>query len=398
MKKSTFKNLVIILINTCVISLFAFLISCKSAPTTRKNSPKVNEIITNPAYANNESQKSALYKVIGLSEITDSGRQVAYDQALEHGFRKAVEKALGVYLEAQTIVKNQTLLEDNIYARSYGFVEKYQIEKTWIEETVLYHRLNAWVVLADVQDNILALDLIQDRANRPYLKITIDETNFNQEKINFAEKEISKGFLKQQFKLVTSDTFSSNNSLEDPANFPAEIAIKGEVVSRINDLSKNQYIKNSTLKSVTTSLSLQAVNLNDKTIITTFSKNKSAIALNEDIAQQKAITTLSVEATDYLIDEILTTWDKASNNGFEYQVFFNNLNYQETLLLQEFINQKIQGVKKVFAKGFENNTLQLLIRFSGNATSLASYLASLKNPISLQVENYNARVISLIKK
>ena len=51
----------------------------------------------------------------GVGAIIDGNRARARDIAVQDALRKAVEQAMGIYVNAETIVQNAVLIRDNIY-------------------------------------------------------------------------------------------------------------------------------------------------------------------------------------------------------------------------------------------------------------------------------------------
>ena len=50
-------------------------------------------------------------------------------EALKDAYRDAVEQAVGLYVDAEQMVKNEDLVKDQILTHSNAFIEKYKIEK-----------------------------------------------------------------------------------------------------------------------------------------------------------------------------------------------------------------------------------------------------------------------------
>ena len=247
--------------------LLTSIFSCSSSKSSVKKKYKPKGIINNQNY----SGKGGETKVItaeGISEIFESGEQTAFNSALKHAMKKAVAKVLGTIVQSQTIVKNSILVEDKIYAKSYGFVQKYEVLEEKNVNNVKRVTIKAWVVLGDVKKDALALGLIQDRVGRPVVLVSIKETNFNNELTEFSTQYLQEELIKKKFEFVNQtqlkeitqannyNTSTINQNTDILSNIGlqtgAQILIKGKVVSNINDLSKNPLFKNSALKSVTT--------------------------------------------------------------------------------------------------------------------------------------------------
>ncbi len=375
-----------------LVLFLGFITGCKSKQVATENKSPITldsqtRTIVNPKYQYSDNDGSSLkVEVEGLSEITDSGRQVAYDSAVRHGLRNAVEKALGVYVDSQTQVKNQALIRDEIYTRAYGFVEKYEINQTYIDQGVLYQKLSVWVVLDDIKDTALGLDLIQDRVGRPSVYININEVNFSEVKTDFTEKIMSEIFLEKRFNLIKDENLRQG-----------EIEITGEVTANLNDISKNKYLKDTSLQSVTTRLSLTAATKSDRKVIAAFSDKATKLNLNPNDAMAEGIEDMAKKGANSFIRKILNRWDLVTNNGREYIIFISGLATADTQPVKDYMKKSVQGVREVFDQGYQDNTLTLLVRFTGSVDELAGYAVSSRNPTSLSLTSYQGKVIYLKK-
>jgi hypothetical protein len=63
----------------------------------------------------------------GLGSILGNDVAHARDDAVEDALRKGIEDALGLIVEAETLVENFQLIEDNIYSKTQGYVQKYDV-------------------------------------------------------------------------------------------------------------------------------------------------------------------------------------------------------------------------------------------------------------------------------
>ena len=53
---------------------------------------------------------------------------------MQNAFSEAIEQTVGVLVDAETVVKNDQLIRDEILTYSRGYVEKYEIVRRWEEE------------------------------------------------------------------------------------------------------------------------------------------------------------------------------------------------------------------------------------------------------------------------
>ena len=58
-------------------------------------------------------------------EVVGEGVGTSADQALKDAFRNAVRQVVGAYVDAETLVKNDELVEDKILTYSNGFIKTF---------------------------------------------------------------------------------------------------------------------------------------------------------------------------------------------------------------------------------------------------------------------------------
>jgi len=67
-------------------------------------------------------------------EVTVTGVGVDADKALQNAFSQAIEQTVGLMVDAETVVKNDQIIRDEILTYSQGCMEKYDIVKQWQED------------------------------------------------------------------------------------------------------------------------------------------------------------------------------------------------------------------------------------------------------------------------
>ena len=82
------------------------------------------------------------------------GKGIGVDkmEALKDAYRDAIERAVGVYVDAEQMVKNEELVKDQILTQSNAYIEKYQI----VMEGKSPNGLVSVTILADVRKRELA--------------------------------------------------------------------------------------------------------------------------------------------------------------------------------------------------------------------------------------------------
>src|SRR5665647_192375 len=66
-------------------------------------------------------------------------------EALHNAFVNAVEQAIGVQVKSETIVENAQLIKDKIYAKSDGYVKKWETVDEQKQGDLFHIKIKAWI-------------------------------------------------------------------------------------------------------------------------------------------------------------------------------------------------------------------------------------------------------------
>jgi hypothetical protein len=86
--------------------------------------------------------------------------------------RTAVEKAVGTYITARTRVDKAVAIENNILARSEGYVKKYEILKESIEGDLYKTRIRALVAMSTLESDLKNFSIIEPYGSKK-IKLTV---------------------------------------------------------------------------------------------------------------------------------------------------------------------------------------------------------------------------------
>ena len=110
--------------------------------------------------------------------VTVTGSGISQNEAESDALRNAVEKAVGVLVDSQTMVSSNTILQDEIYTQSRGFVTNYNVTDRQPDG-------NGWrvTVNADVDDSpnsklmteLTRLGIIDTKLRNPKIAVYIPE-------------------------------------------------------------------------------------------------------------------------------------------------------------------------------------------------------------------------------
>lgn len=125
----------------------------------------------------------------------------ARDEAIKDALRRATEEAVGVLVDAKTLVRNLQLVEDTVYTRSRGHVRTYRVVGEGRRGPAYRVRVEAVVSLEDIGKD---LEDIADRlklGSDPRVLLLLEGAGAD-EAADLAQSEIADALLEKGFRVV----------------------------------------------------------------------------------------------------------------------------------------------------------------------------------------------------
>ncbi len=90
--------------------------------------------------------------------------------------RNAVEKAVGVFVSAKTMVEQAIAIENNILARTEGYVKKYDILSETVDQGLYKTKIRALVAIKDLEADLKGMSLLKaPPLKRPRVSVLVSE-------------------------------------------------------------------------------------------------------------------------------------------------------------------------------------------------------------------------------
>lgn len=112
---------------------------------------------------------------VGEAAVVNKDESKAKAEAKERAIRNAVEQAAGVRIDADTLVVNNQLVRDQIFANTSGYVKTYSVVSESVDKGVATVKVKADVVTESLEKDIAAARDIVKRMGKPKLLIVIQE-------------------------------------------------------------------------------------------------------------------------------------------------------------------------------------------------------------------------------
>ena len=192
--------------------------------------------------------------------------------------RNAVEKVVGVYVSARTLVEKAVAIENNILAKTDGYVKKYDIIEEGPKGEFYRTRIRALVALKALQDDLKEITL----ADTPDLKkprVLIDlKEDINKEAIDEkpASEAMARALTDAQFVIVDADRAKE-----------ADVIIRGKASAfPFQGEGLGGFV------SYRAHLSAEAVRAGTTEVVASISQEASGLGGNNDLAGMKSLETV----------------------------------------------------------------------------------------------------------
>jgi hypothetical protein len=145
-------------------------------------------------------------KVENTKELIATGYGINKQQALDNAFKSAIQQYVGVVIDSETIMKNGTLIKDNILTASNGFIKSYKELSSNVDSGLVEVEIKAVVKSQKIFTKIKSLKI-----NTVSFQSEINGKNIMAEiSTKLKSKKDSSKILKK-----VMDNFFSTNSIQE---------------------------------------------------------------------------------------------------------------------------------------------------------------------------------------
>ncbi|MBR7025227.1 MAG: hypothetical protein IKI08_04400 [Selenomonadaceae bacterium] len=338
--------------------------------------------------------------------VTVTGRGITPSDAENDALRAAVENTVGILVDAQTIVENSMLIEDNIYTQSRGFVNNYNVLSRQQVGDIWHVTINADVddqPNSKLMNELTRLGIINVQLRNPKIAVYVPEQhlNYNVGGGSGGETAIVKTLLNAGFNFVTE--VGTGLSYQNPMSmnvaqmkaaaekFGVDIMIVGESFSEgVGDLG-NYLPGNQVTNMQACRARVEAKMYIVKTgqVIAADGKYGSAYDNSQAIASKKALASAGEQMGNYLVEQITGMY--TSRQGVEVIVY--GADFSKINLVQSALG-KVNRVKNVNLSSYDGGRAVFTVMYGGSPQTLFNELrAHTTADLTLQSLAYNTLTI-----
>ena len=343
----------------------------------------------------------------GVGSIIEGDVAHARDDAIEDALRKGIENALGLIVESETLVQNYQLIEDNIFSKTQGYIQKYDVVQEGEQSEQLYEvTVRALVKMADLKNDLDAIETLMRRKNRPRLMVMIEERNIGEAPglfhyfeadMNIAETAIMDAFMVKGFKFVDQATVKKNLDQEKAAAIlEGDVALASslgktvgaEVVITGKALAKATVVEafGATQRSQQATVNVRAIRTDTGDIIATSSAQGAYPHIDDVAGGTKAIQRACEKLSEDLMTKILDQWQTDVSSGTTLILKVRGVaSYEQLNKFKSSLPYYVRGLSSVVQRDWYQGFATLEVIMTGNSDDLAQRLAG-KNIEGIQIK------------
>lgn len=354
-----------------------------------------------PSYA-----ESNVVTVTGVAPYTAGDDVKARDMATQDAMRKAVEQAVGTMVAAETMVENYQLINDNVYTKTQGYIQKYDVISAVAKGNLYEVTISASVAVENLKNDLAALGLLMQRVEKPRILFMIAEQNIGQEYYTFwwtgksefkaqhidmpasetalKEEFINKGFNVVDISVATGKIEISNayriadltdsGAKEIGRKFGAEIVVKGKALAKAGPRTQG-----SSVGSYIADITASAVRVDNGAVLASARGHGVSRNISEVTGGTEALEKAAKELSGKLIDQITAKWTQEVQGGGLVQITIRGIEeYSDLASFKDTVKAQIRGVNAIYQRSLEGGAAVIDVDYKGSAQQLADEIAKKK--------------------
>lgn len=338
----------------------------------------------------------------GYASVVNGRKDLARDNALQNAFRRAVEQAVGVLVESESVVNNFEIIRDKISSQSAGYIKKYSVTKETCEADGCSVEIRALVSKAKLEKGLDSYGLVMKKMGKPRVVMLLSEQSVSQDKPSYwwggssvdmgvAENTIVNRLLKRDFNFVDRDSILANlkqEGLEGKlyANITNEAAMKilssGEAeVAIIGQAYAKATVSGAggtNFKPCQATVSARAINTDSGEVLASFTTSAMVPHVNPVAGGAQALEKAAGECAEKLQKQILEKWKRRVTRSGIVKLVASGLTYEELKDFEAQLRERVDDVEEIYQRGFSEGTAKMDVEIVGTAKEIAAEISNME--------------------
>jgi hypothetical protein len=267
-------------------------------------------------------------------QIESEGIGYTRDGAVQAALRSAVERCVGLSVNAQTIVENQVTISDKILSNVKGYVSSYSILSERTEFGLVNVRVSAEVSMKKLDDDLAAQRIVYALQNKPRVMVVLDERIEDRtmsEKTatyKFQEQLVAKGFIVVEPEQW--ETIRKTENIQEQASLAfeqgADLIVRGNVqVATPTPIM----LYNTQFYSVPVQINARIVRADNAQIIASRTKRIKKNSRDPQSAAQFGLEIGGEALATELITDLFNFWNSETYNDNRIEMIITGFSAQE---------------------------------------------------------------------
>jgi hypothetical protein len=358
----------------------------------------------------------------GEAAIVNKDEQKAFAEAQQNALRAAVEQAAGVKIDADTVVVNNQLVRDQVFANTSGYVKKFEVLSKKSDKGVVTVTVKADVITDNLDKDIEAARALVRRMGRPSIVIVLQEQT-----IPLGEKVVTST---EVMATTLTDAFKADGwEIKDPQAINKKLSLGAAATlgpteaKEIGDLTKASFVlygraalrhqdpgsmlKDSQIYPVTGEYDLALAATDSEVQVT---KVAGKLAMN--IKELTGESLLSYERSAFVLVKartaqivgpvraaVLEHFRNVQVNGLKIALSVSGLDYRAARDFKKSI-EAIKGIREASDDGFDKGTAKYRVVYLGSAQEFADQVSEAtfkKRKLNIESVSGNTVAVSVAK-
>lgn len=311
-----------------------------------------------------------------ITVVEAEGSGPSLNAAVEAAQRDAVEKAVGVLVGGETMVRNWQLMSDRIIAHSVGYIRKYDIirRENGLDGTVkVTIRAEVNQIVDQLSRDKQARELLLKWLNVPRVTLALHEDLTGDTNSTVASEAMERAFINAGFSVLragdsTSASMDTAFADYDPTG---ELVLVGEADAHVGPTPA--VMRRAGMISVQGHVRASLLLADTRDVLATSQKMVAAPHIDSTQAGIRALTAASRSVADSLISDVLTIWALQRANTLPLELVVNGVNAARRTAIPNQLAE-IGGVRNVYERSWSDGRQTLMVEWEGTSGQLASDL------------------------
>lgn len=333
----------------------------------------------------------------GVAAVRQGAIDIARDAAIEDAQKRAVEQAIGVFIDSQTRVENFQLISDNILSQAKGYVARYTLVDERVEADLLRVRINAEVSLGKLTDELSSIGILMARMHKPRTMLLIAEQNVGggmhawwaeprprETGIGVVENTFMAKFSEKGFELVDRRSAAREIKVKREYRTPelsvaqagslgsqadAEVVLVGKAVANLyGDVGGG-------MKSAQADLSVRAVRTDTGQVLAAVTKHAAAVHITDASAGIEALRKAAEQAAGEMLAGILAVYSREVGGTRPVSLTVSGLTKAQFVKFKDVLRNRVRGIRDLHERSFSGTTAQIQVDSRNSAQILSDELA-----------------------